>query len=176
VKRRAVVLVPVALALTGCSSGLTGHPASVSTPSTPSTPVVTQAPAPVVSPRPNLTFQVTLSRDTYQATSGWIPVTSRHRRGPPATASIRVLAKQQELCWSFSKSLGVAHPRDAHINLGAIAEHGGTVYVQLGARYARRGCTKVVAGALAGLAADPPGVYYLVIDGPKRPFLLTGPL
>jgi hypothetical protein len=163
-RRRAVAPALIALTLTGCGSGLTAHPEAASKPSTP---LITHAAAPVVTPSsttPNSTFHVTLG--------GAAP--SRHGRAPSASGSIKVLPSRQELCWSFSKLVGVAHPTLAHINIGAISAHGGETFIKLGARYATRGCTKVIASALGELLDGTATDYYVVIDGAKHPFELTG--
>ena len=80
------------------------------------------------------------------------------------------------VCWRLRKLVGVAHPTQAHINIGDISSHGGDTFIELGARYATRGCTKVIASALGELLGGIASDYYVVIDGAKHPFELTGVL
>jgi hypothetical protein len=98
-----------------------------------------------------------------------------HPSSASITATLRVLAPQGELCWSFRKVIGVPNPTSAHINRPQSVVNDPDVYhttpnvvVALGARYEPSGCTGIAAG-LAQQLLTPTSDFYLAVDSKSFP-------
>jgi hypothetical protein len=109
--------------------------------------------------------------------------------GPSASLSLRLLMSRSEVCWTFSKVVGIAHPTTAFINVGTVGSGEDLYYIPLGGHYAPSGCTKPaprpLPGAtgrdlsasqlLAGLSREP-SEYYVEIDERHQPAIVSAAL
>lgn len=162
--RTSAVVAAVALALTGCGSGLSAHPAPPTTPTvatsatTAATPATSTAPAPA----PTQTAPVRQGTTFHIALSG--AAASRHSRAPSGLATIRFLTSQGEVCWTFFKLTGV-HPTQAYIGGVTISGSPSGIRAPLpttpeylfGPHYATRGCIRLIASAIGELLSSPTG-------------------
>jgi hypothetical protein len=94
-----------------------------------------------------------------------------HRSMASASATIQLPAIEGRLCWTFSSVVGLAQPTNAHINVG---QYPGTLFVQLGDHYAAHGCRNVTAATVTAL--DNPSSYFIAIDSPNHPDVISASL
>jgi hypothetical protein len=85
-----------------------------------------------------------------------------------ATATVRVLFDQREVCWSFASMSGVADPTRAEIHAGAAGSYGSTEVV-LGPHFASSGCTTHVPVAQLNLVLTRPDQSYVEVDSRRYP-------
>jgi hypothetical protein len=178
------------VALTGCGSGLTAHPATpttpsittaATTPSTATTPTTASKPTTTrqVASAPTQTAPVRQGTTFHVALSGAAP--SRHSRPPSGSATIQVLTKLGEVCWTFTKVTGVAHPGGAYIGDVAGADYPSSMVPTapvflFGPRYAARGCIKLIASAIGEILSAPTGDYDIGIATGKHLNVIWGVL
>jgi len=175
VRRRTIAVATslVALSVTGCGSGLTAHPAPPTTPSVPTTAATTTTPGTATkatttsrvakAPAPTQMAPVVHGTTFHVALVG--AARSRHSRPPSASATIQFLSRLEEVCWTFTKVTGVAHPTEAYIGRVTIAGSPSglrtpvpaTPEFLFGAHYAARGCIRLVASAISELIGSPTG-------------------
>ena len=167
VRARAIAVATslLALSVTGCGSGLTAHPTPATTPTAASTPAPATATTPTTTRRvaPTQTAPVVSGTTFHVALSGAAP--SRHSRPPSGSATIQVLTKLGEVCWTFKRISGVAHPTVAYI--GDVTISGSPSGLRaplptspeflLGPHYTARGCIKLIASAIGEILSSPTG-------------------
>ena len=183
----------LALSVAGCGSGLTAHPSPPTTPTTasvPTTPATTTTPGTATkttttsrvakAPAPTQTVPVVKGTTIHVALSG--AARSRHGRPPSGSATIQFLSTQGEVCWTFTKVTGVAHPTEAYVGNVTIAGSPSglrtpvpsTPDIVFDPHYAARGCAKLIASAIYEFLTSPVGNYDIGIASGKQLNVIWG--
>jgi hypothetical protein len=177
--RRALAVALTAAGLAACGSSATKSPSTASTASSPSssttatgaatTPATTTSPPPGYQPAgwtgetgPNVAYPL------LKLTSAGFS-SAQHAS---ALVTIRVIGSKRQICWSFSKLVGVAHPTTAGLRGGSPGTPtGGTgsVEISLGTHYSPQGCTPPIAGAGLQSIVNNSAHTYVTVDSRKYP-------
>lgn len=96
-----------------------------------------------------------------------------------AALTLRVVGSADQLCWSFSKLVGIADPVRAHLQIGQGGDSDSSANtsfdVALGPHFTTRGCTKVIASTLGFIQAQG-GEFFVSIDTSSQPDAVSAEL
>ena len=136
---RAALLPVAAVVLAACGGGLTANKKSVLSPrpTPPITPAVVSAVAPTSAPTQS--FKVALTAAAPSRATG--------------SATIRIYRKQGEICWTFSKLIGVGHPAGGAVDLNTASRQ---TLLAFGNGYTPSGCISHGPQVPFALAEIPP--------------------
>lgn len=89
-----------------------------------------------------------------------------------ARLTLHVLGSKRQICWSFSKLVGVGNPTTAGLRPGSPGTtNGGTgsLEISFGARYTPNGCTPPIAGSGLQSIVNNSAISYVTVDTARYP-------